>query len=144
MCFFCFLIFFFFANLNYFCIRKTSTQNKNYEWLNEWMNKRSQQIFIGLQQVFSITVFRLPWRPEDVLKISHETSWRRLGRQKIVTLKMPSRHAFKTSSRSLGHKQNVYWGYLYLTNLNLNLTNLYLTNLYLTNLRWTKKALIKA
>ena len=27
------------------------------------------------------------------------------------------------TSRCLGDKQNVYWGYLYLTNLNLYLTN---------------------
>ena len=33
----------------------------------------------------------------------------------------------------LGDKQNVYWEYLYLTNLNLHLINVYLTYLYLTN-----------
>ena len=58
---------------------------------------------------------------QDVLKASRKTSSRCLGRRKIVTL--------KTSWRCYGDKQNVYWGYLYLTNL-------YLTNIYLTHLRW--------
>ena len=70
-----------------------------------------------------ITSRKTSWkRLEDVLK----TSWRRLGRRKIVTL--------KTSSRRLGGKQNFYWWYLYLTNLNVYLTNLCFTNLYLKNL----------
>ena len=41
----------------------------------------------------------------------------------------------KTSWRHYGDKQNTYWEYLYLTNLNVYLTNLYLTNLHLTILR---------
>ena len=57
--------------------------------------------------------------------------------EKIVTLKTSS------FSRHLGDKQNVYWGYLYLTNLNVYLTNLYLTNLYLTTLRRIQNALIR-
>ena len=36
-----------------------------------------------------------------------------------------------------------YWGYLYLTNLNLYPTNLYFTNLYLTILRRIQNALIR-
>ena len=68
---------------------------------------------------------------EDVLKTSWrhilKTSWRHV-------LKMSWRHVLKTSWRH-GDKQNTYWGYLYLTNLNVYLTNLYFTNLYLTNLR---------
>ena len=81
---------------------------------------------------------------------SSKTSWKRLGRRKIVTLntswrrledmswrrlvlKTFSRHVFKTSSRRLQDKQNVYLKYLYLKNLNLYLKNLYLTYLYLTN-----------
>ena len=49
----------------------------------------------------------------------------------------------KMSSRSLGDKQNVYWGYLYLINLNMYLTNLYFTNLYQTNLKRIQNALIR-
>ena len=87
-------------------------------------------------------------RFEDVLKTSRKTSWRRLGRQKIVTLKTSWRHVLKTSwrhvlktswrhvlkmswrhvlkmsAKRLGDKQNVFWSYLYLTNLNVYLTNL--------------------
>ena len=66
-------------------------------------------------------VFKTSWR--HVLK----TSWRDV-------LKTYWRHTLKTSSRRLGGKQNFYWWYLYLTNLNVYLTNLCFTNLYLTNL----------
>ena len=40
-----------------------------------------------LQDVFSVTVFSLPRRLEDVLEDVFKTSSRRLGRRKIVTLK---------------------------------------------------------
>ena len=79
--------------------------------------------------VFSVTIFRLLRRLEDVLQIRLEdllkTSWK--------TKNCYAEHVLKTSWRSLGDKQNVYWEYLYLTNLNLYLINLYLTYLYLTN-----------
>ena len=90
-----------------------------------------KQTFVGLQ---------------DFLK----TSSRRLGRRNIVTLKTSSEDVFKTSWRHvlklswspiwktslkrLRRKQNVYWWYLYLTNLNVYLANLCFPNLYLTNL----------
>ena len=70
------------------------------------------------------------WSSRHVLKTSSAriqrkifSSWRCLGRQKIVLLKTSSsryvlktswRHVSKTSSRHLGDKQNVYWGYLHL------------------------------
>ena len=60
------------------------------------------------------------WSSRHVLKTFSRPLARRLGRRKIVTL--------KTSSRRLGGKQNFYWWYLYLTNLNVYLTNLYFTN----------------
>ena len=74
----------------------------------------SQQIFVGLQDmswrrlqhVFSVTIFRL----ENVLKTSRKTSWRHLGRRKIVML--------KTSWKQ--------------TNLNVHIFDL--VNLHLTNL----------
>ena len=79
--------------------------------------------------VFSVTIFCLLRRLEDVLQIRLEdllkTSWK--------TKNCYAEHVLKTSWRSLGDKQNVYWEYLYLTNLNLYLINLYLTYLYLTN-----------
>ena len=71
-----------------------------------------------LQNVFSVTIFCLP---------------RRLERRNIVTLKTSWRHVLKTSSRRLRDKQNVYWEYLYLTNLNLYPINPYVIYLYLTN-----------
>ena len=105
--------------------------------------RRLQDIsWTRLQGELSVTIFRLPRRLEDVLKTSRKASWKvlktsskRLRRKKIVKL--------KTSSRRLGHKQNLYWDYLYLTNLNLYLTILYLTNLYLTHLRQMPNTLIR-
>ena len=44
-------------------------------------------------------------------------------------------HVSKKSSRRLVKKQNVYWGHLYLMNLNKYLRNLYFPNLYPTKLR---------
>ena len=61
------------------------------------------------------------------------TSWRRLWRRKIVTLKTSSRRLEDMPWRSLGGKQNVYCEYLYLANLYLYLINLYLTYLDLKN-----------
>ena len=51
----------------------------------------------------------------------------------LLVLKTSWRHVLKTSWRRVRGKQNVYWEYLYLTNLNLDLINLHLTYLYLTN-----------
>ena len=77
------------------------------------------------------------WRRlDDVFKTSRKTSWRHV-------LKTSWRHILKTSSRRLGGKQNVYWWYLYLTNLNVYLTNLCFTNLYLTNLRRIQNASLR-
>ena len=120
-----------------------------------------------LQHVFSVTIFRLPRRLEDILQIrledvlktSRKTSWKSKNcyaedvlktswRHVLKTswrhvLKTSWRHILKTSSRRLGGKQNFYWWYLYLTNLNVYLTNLCFTNLYLTNLRRIQNALLR-
>ena len=73
---------------------------------------------------------------EDVLKTSwrrlEDMPWRRLGDMPWRRLEYMI-HVLKTSWRCLGDKQNVYWEYLYLTNLNPYLINLHLTYLYLTN-----------
>ena len=75
----------------------------------------------------NFTSSKTSWkRLEDVLKTSCKTSWR---------------HVLKTSWIHYGDKQNTYWGYLYLTNLNVYLTNLYLTNLHLTILKRIQNAL---
>ena len=123
----------------------------------------SQQTFVldlktswrCLQHVFSVTTLRVPRRLEDVLQRRLgdvlKTSWRRLGRRKFVTLKTSWRHVLKTSWghvlktswKHYGDKQNTYWGYLHLANLNVYLRNLYLTNLYLTILRRIQNALIR-
>ena len=63
-----------------------------------------------LEDVFSVTIFRLPRRPEDVLKMSSrrlarglenvfKASSRRLGRRKIVTLKTCLQHMSPTNVR---------------------------------------------
>ena len=73
------------------------------------------------QNVFTVTILRLPRHLKDILK----TSWK--------TKKCYAEDVLKTSSWHLGDKQNFCWEYLYLTSLNLYLINLYLTYLYLTN-----------
>ena len=107
------------------------------------------------------------WRRfEDFLKTSSKKSWRPLGRREIVfkspwwnilktswrhVLKMSWRHALKiswshvlkTSWRHYGDKQNTYWEYLYLTNLNVYLLNLNFTNPYLTILKQIQNASIR-
>ena len=67
--------------------------------------------------LFSKTSWR---RLEDVLKDEKFLRWRRIG-----------------------DKQNFYWGYLHLANLNMYLANLYFTNLYLVNLRRIQNTLIR-
>ena len=116
---------------------------------------RAQQTFDGLQDVFSITIFCLSRRLEnvlqirleDVLKASRKTFWRRLGRRKIVLL--------KTCSRRLDDVLKTPWrktkcllaisasNHGLLTNINHYVTNLYLTSLYFTNLRRIQNALIR-
>ena len=100
---------------------------------------------IRLKDLLKTSCRNLTRRLEDVFK----TSWGRLGRllKKLLrwrrlqdvlktcleaVSKTSWKHILKTSSRRLGNKQNVYWKYLYLTNLNVYLTNQYFTNLYLT------------
>ena len=85
-----------------------------------------------LQHVFSVTILHLPRRLEDVLK----PSWKTKNCYAEDVLKISWRHTLKASWRHYGDKQNTYWGYLYLTNLNM-----YLTNLYLTILRRIQNAL---
>ena len=112
--------------------------NRNAAWVSKWEEYRNYAVVINASWVFFrffkerflklCRFFRCSYsqwtfclsrrRLEDFLK----TSWK----PKIVML--------KTSSRRIGDKENNYWGYLYLTNLNPYLTNL--TNLYLANLNW--------
>ena len=81
-------------------------------------------------------VLKTSWRRlEDLLQDVLKTSWKTKNCYAEDVLKTSWRHILKTSSRRLGGKQNFYWWYLYLTNLNVYLTNLCFTNLYLTNLR---------
>ena len=95
-------------------------------------------------QCNNFTSSKTSWRRlEDVFKTSRKTSWRRLGRRKIVTLKTSWRRLEDMSWRRLWGKQNFYWWYLYLTNLNVYLTNLCFTNLYLTNLRRIQNASLR-
>ena len=96
------------------------------------------------QDIFSVTIFHLPRRLADVLQKRLEdvlttywktkncyaedvlkTSWRHVLKTSWRhVLKMSWRHVLKMSAKRLGDKQNVFWSYLYLTNLNVYLTNL--------------------
>ena len=58
-----------------------------------------------LQHVFSVTIFRLRRRLQDVLK----TSWKTKNCYAKDVLKTSWRHVLKTSWRRLVDKQNVYW-----------------------------------
>ena len=120
-----------------------------------WSWRRLEDIFNTSSthlQHNNFTSSKMSWRRledilQDVLKTSWKmkicyaegvlkTSWRHvLNTSWRHVLKMSWRHVWKTSWRHYGDKQNTYWGYLYLTNLNVYLTNLYLTNLdnYKTN-----------
>ena len=92
-----------------------------------------------LQNVSSLTVFHLPRCFEDVLKSFWRrlanTSWRRLGRRKIVMLKMSWRHVLKTSRRYVlktsWRQTKCLLEISFLTNLNLYQINLYLIYLSL-------------
>ena len=124
-----------------------------------------------LEDVFSVAILRLPRRLEDALQRRFEdalkTSWRHLGRQKVVTLKTSWRHVLKTwledvlktclegvLKTCLEDLLKILWRrtkYLLgisvylsrdLTNLNVYLTSLYFTNLYLTTLKRIQNALI--
>ena len=90
------------------------------------------------EYVFSVTIFCFPRRLEDVLK----TSWKTKNSYAEDVFKTWW-HVLKTSSRRIGDKQNFYWGYLHLANLNMYLANLYFTNLYLVNLRRIQNTLIR-
>ena len=120
-----------------------------------YSREMTQQTFVGLPDVLKTSSTTLQRNNFT----SSKTSWRRLGRQKIFTLKTPWRHVLKTSwrhvlktywihilktsSRLLGGKKNVCWWYLYLTNLNVYLTKLCFANLYLTDLRRIQNALLR-
>ena len=106
--------------------------------LMEFLNLKQRSLFV----IHNTPGFKLLTMPE--LRISPANicwSWKHLARSLEDVLKTSWRHVFKTSSRHYGDKQNTYWGYLYLTNLNMYLTNLYLTNLHLTILRRIQNAL---
>ena len=80
-------------------------------------------------QCNNFTSSKTSWRRlEDVFKTSRKTSWKTKNCYAEDVLKTSWRHILKTSSRRLGGKQNFYWWYLYLTNLNVYLTNLCFTN----------------
>ena len=107
----------------------------------------------GLQRN-NFTSSKTSWRRlEDVFKTSRKTSWRHLQDVFKTSWKTKNCYAedvfktswrhvlklswspiWKTSLKRLRRKQNVYWWYLYLTNLNVYLANLCFPNLYLTNL----------
>ena len=105
-----------------------------------WSWRRLQHAFTAtVVQFYNFLEKLLHWRRlQNVLRTY-------LADVMIHILKTPWRRFLKMSSRRLGDKWNIYWGYQYLVNLSVyifDLTNLYLTNLYPTNLRRIKNALI--
>ena len=147
-----------------------NSPNKHLLVLKTSSRRLQDMSWIRLQQVFSVTILRLPRRFEDVLK----TSWRRLGRRKIVMLKTSSRRLQDMSWRRLvdmswRRLEDMSWRCLKtcledllkilwrqtkyllgisvylswdLTNLNVYLTSLYFANLYQTTLKRIQNALI--
>ena len=82
-----------------------------------WSSRRLQDMsWRRLQHVSSVTIFhKTSWkRLEDFLEDEKLLRWRRLEG-------MSWRRLRDMSSRHLGDKENVYWEYLYLTNLNVYL-----------------------
>ena len=84
------------------------------------------------------------WRRlEDILQDVFKISWQMKHCYTEDVFKTSWRHVLKMSRRHYGDKQNIYWGYLDLTNLNVYLANLYFANLYLTILRRIQHELIR-
>ena len=69
--------------------------------LRHVFKKSSRYIFKSLEDLFSVTIFRLPRRLEDVLK----KSWKTKNCYTEDVLKTTSRHVFRTSSRCLEDQQ---------------------------------------
>ena len=113
-----------------------------------WSIGKSNWSLMDEALCFSYSPAKMCWSSRHVLKTSSKclqrnnfSSLRRFGRQKIVTLKISSKHVLNTCLENVlesKKKKHVYWGSLYLTMLNL-----YLINLYLTNLRSIQNALIR-
>ena len=105
----------------------------------------NQAVILKTKIIYLIKPFFYPSKHLLVLK----TSSARLQHNNFTSSKMSCkdvlktswRHVLKRSWRQYGDKQNTYWGYLYITNLNLYLTNLHLTNLHLVILRRIQNAL---
>ena len=132
-----------------------------------WFSVSAQQTFVSLQDmswrrlqhVFNITILRLPRRLQDVLEDQKLLRWRRMENvlktclEDVLKTCLENflktcfedvlKTVLKTSWRHYGGKQNTYWRYRYITNLNvyLYLTNLYLTNQHLAILRRIQNAL---
>ena len=98
----------------------------------------SQQTFARLQHVFRVIIFHLPRCFQDVFKTKNCYAEDVLKKCLEDILKTCLDDVF-----CLVDKQNVYWVYLYLANLNVYLTSLYFTNLYLMNLRRIQNAIIR-
>ena len=94
-----------------------------------------------LEDVFKKTCKMKNCYAEDFLKASRKTSWRclqdLLEDEKLLRWRrLEDMPCLKTSLKRVGVKQNVYWGYLCLTNL-------YFSNLYLAHLKPIKNILIR-
>ena len=106
---------------------------ESYARYTKHLNLRWPRTYMCRYRVKQFYVF------QDVLK----TSWKTKNCYAEDVFKTSSRHVLKTSWRHYGDNQTSYWGYLYLTSLNVYLTNLYFTNLYLPILRRVQNELIR-
>ena len=97
-------------------------------------------------------VFRTPWRHALKMSWGHvlKTSWRHIFKTCLEdVLKTCLEDVLKTLWRQIftyllrEFPRNIYWEYLYLTNLNVYVTNLFFANLYLTILRRIQNALFR-
>ena len=99
----------------------------------------SQPVFVGLQHLFSVTIFRrarrlqdvLQMPLEDVLNASCKTSWKMKNCCAEDVLKTSRRHVLKMSWRQTKCLPGIsVSNYGLLTNLNQYLTNLYLKSIF--------------
>ena len=118
-------------------------------------SKTSWRRLEGVFKTSCKEVLKTSWGPlarrlEDVLEDEKLLRWRRL--QDVLSWRrledMSGRRLegiswTRPSWRRLGGKQNFYWWYMYLTNLNAYLTTPCFTNLYLTNLRRIQNASLR-
>ena len=102
-----------------------------------WSSRRHEDVFkTCLEDVFNTSsayqffvfqdVFKTSWRHlEDVLEDEKLLRWRHLEDVLKTCLQHALRTCLEDVFKTSWRQTKFYWGYLYLTNLSVNLTNLY-------------------